>query len=241
MTRRTNGLLALCLAAGINMAYASPLPDYPFVSTSGKAQAWLRPDIGELDFQANALDPSAPAAAAKLDQLATAVIGILTEHGVADSDIDRYDISKKSLELSKPADDGTAQTYALARHFHVHVRQLEAWPAIVAALVALDGIDSIGTGFDCTSRAEVNRRLAGEAAQDARANGAQLAEAFGRRLGPAVAISKGSFDKLAAPFALASGGADSAPRAPAEANYAVPAALPFVQSVNVIFKLTPVK
>lgn len=235
MKRLSACLLALCTG----FAHASPLPDYPFVSTSGKAQAWVKPDIGEIQFQANTLNPKAELAAAAMDQLTGAMLKMLAERGVASSDIETFDVSKKTVELSQPNADGATSTYAIARHVRVQVRDLAQWPAIMATLVAQEGVDSIGVGFDYVARDKLNGELAAQAAQDARGNGAMLAESFGRKLGPVVAIAKGPLDKIAAPFALADGNGNpgAAPRAPNEPNYAVPAAIPFAQSVNVIFKL----
>lgn len=235
-----------CFAwAACAVAHASALPDYPFVSTSGKARTWLKPDIGEIQFDAATQRLHADAANAAMDTLSAALLQLLGERGVADGDVDSFEVSKKPVELSRPADDGTLASAAITRRFRVQVRDLTQWPAMIAALLAQEGVESLSVRFDRSDRDEVDARLAGEAAKDARVRGSQLAEAMGRHLGAAAAISQGALGQVAAPFGLAESGATSGPARsgrPAGAagdtpSYAVPNALSFEQAVNVIFRL----
>jgi len=64
------------------------------------------------------------------------------------------------------------------------------------------------------------------------------AEAFGRKLGPAVAIARAPLDKMGpALLAPPDAGTPSLPQAQGIKPYAVPPALPFAQSVTAVFKL----
>ncbi|WEF32626.1 hypothetical protein [Pseudoduganella chitinolytica] len=58
------GLASLLALAG-PLAQAAELPAYPLVSTAGKAQAWLAPDLGELRFETGTQHTSAAAADAR--------------------------------------------------------------------------------------------------------------------------------------------------------------------------------
>jgi len=219
-------------------ALAADLPSQPFVSTGGKAQAWLPPDIGELNFETGAQHGDAATAAATLEALSAAIGALLAEHGVAPADIDSAELTKKTVALSTPAPDGATNAYTLGRHFRVQVRDLARWPDLVAALLAREHVDSLGVSFDRTDSEQVNRDLMTQAAGDARSNGALLAQAFGRQLGPAIAIARGPLDKIAP--ALLAGGGDgrpALPRPPATSSYAVPSAIPFGQSVTAVFRL----
>lgn len=231
---------AVCIAAllAVTAAPAAELPSYPFVSTTGKAQAWVPPDIGELQFETGAQNASAEAARAALDERCATIGNLLAEHGIADSDIDSAELAKKSVALSTPAPDGTTTASLLTRHFRVQVRDLARWPGLVAALLATEHVDSVGVSFDRSDSDLLNRDLMTQAAQDARANGMLLARSFGRKLGPAMAIARAPLDKLSAPFLAQTGsGAEPPPRAPATPNYAVPPSIPFAQSVTAIFRL----
>jgi uncharacterized protein YggE len=232
--RMTLAALVLGAAAGVQ---ASPLPDYPSVSTSGKAQLWLKPDLAELQFEIGAQHPTAEASAAELEALAASVFQLLTEHGVASEDIASFEVSKKTVELSHPTVDGATQMVAVNRHFTVQVRDLTQWPAMMAKLMALEHLDGIGASFERSDAEDINSQLMTAAAKDAMGNATKLATAFGRKLGPAVAIARGPLDKLAAPFIEQHGNSDATPRVAAGPGYAVPLSIPFAQAVNAIFKL----
>lgn len=232
--------LALCAALG---AQASPLPEYPFVTASGKAQVWLAPDIGELQFDLGAQSRSSEDAAAELEALATTVLAALAERGIPQADIECFDLAKKTTQLARPTANGITQTYSLARHFRVQVRDLAQWQPLVASLVGLDHVENMSVSFDRTDRDRVNTRLMAEAAQDARDNGALLAESFGRKLGPVQAITRAPLDKLGAPFGLQESAAPAGMRtaipaaAASAARYTVPLNLAFTQSVHAVFRL----
>ena len=230
--------IALCLLCA-GLAQASPLPDYPFVSASGKAQTWLKPDIGELQFTTTAENTRTEVAAARLDETSAGVLRMLAEHGVPDADIESFDLAKKTVELSNPASDGATRAYLMERHFRVQVRDLEQWPQIVAALMAQEHLEALSVAFDRSDRDRIDSKLMAEAAEDARGKGAALATAFGRHLGAVVAIARGPLDKLGAPFGLdsAAPATVAVARAPDGPKYAVPGAIPFAQAVNAIFKL----
>ena len=232
-------LPALALLLGAAAAHAADLPAYPFVSTSGKAQAWLPPDIGELRFETGAQHTDAGVAGATLAELSAAIAQVLAEHGIPDADIDSSDLVVKTVELSKPAADGATRAHAAARHYVVQVRDLARWPGLVAAMLARDHVDSISASFDRTDSAQLDRDLMAQAAQDARANGALLAQSFGRKLGPATAIARGPLERVSAPFVAAQPGGSRASQAAASTSgsYAVPPSIPFAQSVTAIFRL----
>lgn len=236
--RRALALLCAGALAVTGGGRAAELPGYPFVSTGGKAQLWLKPDIAELRFDTGAQHTSAEAAAAALDELSGAIATLLAEHGVAEADIDGGEVTKKAVKLSQPAADGATEAYAIERHYRVQVRDLARWPDLIAALLMRDHVDGLSVGFDRTDSDHVNRELMAAAAQDARANGTLLAQAFGRKLGPAVAIARGPLEKVA-PGIFAETGSDrvTLPKPPPRSSYTVPPSIPFAQAVTAVFRL----
>ncbi len=235
------GAIALCM--GMAAAHASPLPDYPFVTASGKAEAWLAPDICELRFEIQAQDKRAELGQEAIETLSGEVLTMLAAAGVQDKDIDAFDITKKALELSAKVEGEAVLSYAFARHFTVHVRDLKAMAQIMPVLLAMNNVDSLSVSFDRVDRAQVEMRLAGEAAGNAREIGANLAAAFGRKLGPAMAISQNGMARVGVPFGFEAGGSDTKPPGPVRVtgstDFAAPGAIPFMQAVNVVFKLRP--
>jgi uncharacterized protein len=231
---------AIALTLACACAQASPVPDYPFVTATGKAEIWLKPDIGEIQFEINTQDQKSETAAAVGATIEAELLKAFADLGIAAADIDAFDVKKKSLELSNPAAGSSPLAYVIGRHIQLRVRDLAQWPALVGALLTRDNIDAIAVAFDRTDRDQINMRLGVEAAKDARNGAMGMAEAFGRHLGPVVGVSKGRLDKVGAPFGLADGASDPPSSAvpPIDtSNYAVPAAIPFAQAVNAIFKL----
>ncbi|WP_317204781.1 SIMPL domain-containing protein [Janthinobacterium sp.] len=235
--------LALALLCVPAAAPASPLPDYPFVSASGKAELWLAPDIGELQFEVVIQHSDSEQALAQLNALSETLTTLFSEAGVAGADIGAADLGKKSVALSAKEDGGApdaAYAYILTRHFSVRVRDLKAWPGFIGALLGRDHVDNVGVAFDRIDRDQVNDRLLQEAAQNARHTAADLALAFGRKPGAAVAIARTPLDKLGGAFgfgAVDGPGAAATPPAPGALNYAVPSAIKFTQAVHAVFKL----
>ena len=140
---------------------------------------------------------------------------------------------ERKLTVSVPAErlEGTIRT---------RLRDLSQWPALVEKLVALDHITGINCHFDRTDGDELNTQLMSAAADDARSKGGALAKAFGRRLGPVVAIARGPLEKVAAPFIELKPGKESrgipGPNA-GSGKYAIPDSIPYSQTVNAIFVL----
>lgn len=229
--------LALCAASASCAQAAVPgLPNHPFVSTSGKAQMWMRPDIGEVKFEAGAQHASAETAAAELEQLSASIMQLMAEHGVQPEDIESHELDKRSV----PVHGQEQQACSIGRIFNVRVRDLAQWPELMARLVAMDHITNINSSFDRTDGDDINTQLMAAAADDARSKGGALAKSFGRKLGPVVAIARGPLEKLAAPFIELKPGKESrgvpGPNA-GSGKYTIPDSIPYSQTVNAIFVL----
>lgn len=231
----TFAAIALCAASAACGAQAAPssLPSHPFVSTSGKAQLWMRPDIGEVKFEAGTQHASAETAAGQMQELSASAMQLLAEHGLQDADIEAYEIEKKTV----PVGEQLPPAYSMGRLFHVRVRDLTQWPALMAKLVEMDHVTNISSTFDRADSDDINTQLMEAAASDARNKGTSLAKAFGRKLGPVVAIARGPLDQVGAPFIEQQPGRESRGTAPQTGRYAVPDSIPYSQTVNAIFVL----
>jgi len=231
----TVAAIALCAVSATCGAQAasSALPSHPFVSTSGKAQLWMRPDIGEVKFEAGTQHASAETAASQMQELSATAMQLLAEHGVQDADIEAYEIEKKTV----PVGEQLPPAYSMGRLFHVRVRDLAQWPTLIAKLVEMDHITNISSTFDRADSDDINMQLMEAAASDARSKGSSLAKSFGRKLGPVVAIARGPLDQVGAPFIEQQPGRESRGTAPPTGRYAIPDSIPYSQTVNAIFVL----
>ena len=233
----TIAALALCIVSTTCSAQVSGtgtgMPSHPFVSTSGKAQLWMRPDIGEVRFEAGSQDASSEAAAAQLQEVSAGVMQLLVDHGVQAEDVESYEIEKKTV----PVDGEKPAVYSMGRLFHARVRDLAQWPDLVAKLVETEHITNLSSTFDRTDGDDINTQLMAAAADDARIKGNSLAKAFGRRLGPVVAVARGPLAQVGAPFLEMQTGRETRGTAPQTGRYSVPDSIAYSQTVNAIFVL----
>jgi uncharacterized protein YggE len=98
-------------------------------------------------------------------------------------------------------------------------------------------ITSISSTFDRTDGDDINAQLMAAAADDARNKGNSLAKAFGRKLGPVVAIARGPLAQVGAPFMEQQAGRETRGTAPQTGKYSVPDSIVYSQTVNAIFVL----
>jgi uncharacterized protein YggE len=236
MTLSTTIAALALLAASATCSAQAPgtaLPSHPFVSTSGKAQLWMRPDIGEVKFEAGAQDGSSETAAAQLQELSASVMRLLAEHGVQESDVESYEVEKKTV----PVDAEKPAVYSMGRLFHARVRDLAQWPDLVSKLVEKEHITNISSTFDRTDGDDINTQLMSAAADDARNKGSSLAKAFGRKLGPVVAVAPGPLAQVGAPFLELQRGRETRGTAPQTGSFSVPDSIAYSQTVHAIFVL----
>jgi len=213
---------------------AAEMPNHPFVTASGRSELWMRPDIGEIKFEAGAQNVSAETAAAELLALSGSLMQLLVDHGVLEEDITAYEVQKKTVAVNNAPDPA----YALSRYFSVRVRDLRQWPELLEQLMKMDHVDSVATSFDRTDSDAINQQLMSGAADDARKKATLLAQSFNRKLGPVVAIARGPLDRISAPFIEQEPGREKRGGSrPQSGKYAVPESLPYTQTVNAIFML----
>jgi uncharacterized protein YggE len=212
---------------------AAEMPNHPFVTASGRSELWMRPDIGELKFEAGAQNVSAETAANELLTLSASIMQLIADHGVPEDDITAYEVQKKIVPVNGSLDPA----YSLSRFFSVRVRGLEQWPDLLEQLMKMDHVDSVSTSFDRSDSDDINMQLMSGAADDARKKATLLAQSFGRKLGPVTAIARGPLDKIGAPFIEQEAGRERRGTRAQTGKYAVPTSIPYSQTVNAIFML----
>ena len=212
---------------------AAEMPNHPFVTASGRSELWMRPDIGELKFEAGAQNVSAETAASELLALSAGIMQLIADHGIPEDDITAYEVQKKTVPVNGSPDPA----YSMTRYFSIRVRGLEQWPDLLEQLMKMDHVDSVSTSFDRSDSDDINMRLMTGAADDARKKATLLAQSFGRKLGPVTAIARGPLDKIGAPFIEQEAGRERRGTRAQTGTYAVPASIPYSQTVNAIFML----
>jgi uncharacterized protein YggE len=231
-------ILLVCSASGVS---ASQLPDYPFIHTSGRAFSLLSPDLGEIVFEIVSSDTDADKALLLVNTRSTEILALFSTQQIPMTDIDASDIQKKIRKSDTPDSGQSADIVDVKRTFHVYVRDLSKWQQVVLPLLTMNDVGNFSVSFDCKDRARINDELVAAAAKDAQHNGANIANAFGKHVVGVVAISEGKLKDVGVALGLISSNeyhfGDGDTRKPESVDFLTPQALPFSQSVDVIFKI----
>lgn len=190
-------LVLMMLLAGSAAGTASPLPDYPFVFTSGSATREIAPDIGELTFTVSSRGLDAEKAVAAVDAASKRVESLLRAAAVKADDIDASSLDKTERRHWEPdARESVPDGYEVSRRFVVRVRDLSRYPGLLKGLFALPESERFSVSFDRTDREQIRRQLFDQAASDAKARAGRMATSFGRTLGPVRAIAQVPFASM---------------------------------------------
>jgi len=231
---------AFCLAA--ITATASPLPDYPFVFTTGSAEKSVSPDVVTLRFTVTARDKDATVAAAAVEATFTSVTSILSKASIRPVDIDASAVDKTlRRRWDSEADESIPDGYEVSRTISLTARQLTTYPQMIRALLELPNTADFVPTFGRSDRQKIETELFASAAQSAKERAEAMAGQFGRKLGPAHAISRDPFGDIAGSFGLSSNGPGAGPPppyvAPPDGSFLAPAMITLSESVNVIYEL----
>jgi uncharacterized protein YggE len=229
------------LVCGVARAWGSQLPDYPFIHATGIAYRFVAPNIGEIAFEIAVSDADAEEAAKLAQSRNTEILALLSAQEIPLDDVEVRDIEKK-IRWSDGSDGKSATaTYDLKQNFHIYVRDLTKWQGLIMPLIAKNNVGNFGISFDRTDRDQINDELTNSAAKDAARNGTTVAAAFGKHLGPVVAVSQGKLRNIGMALGLTPTN-DSFPgrdnqKGPVILDFSAPPAIPYSQSLDVIFKI----
>jgi uncharacterized protein YggE len=237
------GMIAIAIAPASMTAYASELPQYPFIHAKGSAYLIVAPDMGEIDFDIHAEDAEPDAVVAAVRSRIEEVTQLLAGQGVSADDFEVRSVAKSMTKAVKG--EGQIDVYVVKCAVHIVVRDLRKWRDILSPLLSKPNIDGLEVTFGTTDRAKVTHQLIAGAIKDAQDSAEAMASGFGKHVGPVTAVTTGELKNLSASIGLvpgdlyfkdaehgsgqsASGGPD------ALLNIAV---LKMAQSVDVIFRV----
>ncbi len=228
------------LAAAPMFAGASALPDYPFIHTSGVGFSYVMPDIGEIDFEILAVDADPEAARQLVESRIAQLRAVADSIGLAPDALEIRDV-RRDIRKGETRADG-APLYSLRCGVHIKVKDLTKWPALMQPLIDMPNVDGFTTEFTVADREKVEMELLNEAIKVARKRGEGMAAGFGKKLGPAMAVTSGQLANLTRAMGLSpadrfatrsSGAAQSTSRS----DLLLVTVLKWSQSVDVIFKV----
>jgi uncharacterized protein YggE len=225
----------------MSAAQASEIPDYPFIHAIGNAKVFVQPDIGEISFEVVITDSDSDQAAEQLMAINDDILKLLADQNIPASDISIYQLEKKQRpqDSSGSAGSPTGISYEIKQGMQIEVRDMNKWQNLTAPLLSKNHLGNFSTDFDRTDRKEIKDGLMLEAVRDAQRKGALMAEAFGKHLGPVVAVSSERLRDMGFAFGMIKGdGYDNDERRNnAVRSYVAPQAIMIMQSVDTVFRI----
>jgi uncharacterized protein YggE len=186
-------MAAAALALPTASAFASTIPDYPFVHVTGNSFRIEMPDIASLDFQIVAADADPAAARAVIETRVGELRALLQELSIEADDMVVSDVRQGVRKERAP---GAAPVYELSAAVKINVRNVGNWVRLAGGVLGKPNVDSFAADFDLSTMDKVNDELVTEAILDARRRAEVMAAASGRRLGPVMAVTMDALKKL---------------------------------------------
>lgn len=238
---------ALMAIAAAGQAFAGPLPEYPFAYADGSARREIAPDVASVSFTVSSQQPTSDAAIASVQATSKKAFDLLAKAGVKPTDISAAQLSKSRTSHWDEATRSTVlDGYQVTRSISAKVHDLDKYPAMLLALMALPGAEGFGSDFGRSDQQAIENELVVAATDDARTHAERLAAGAHRRLGPVRAVSEVGFDQIAGRFGFGATPVTNAVSARLLANappiqptdaYMVPATITLDAAVHVVFEL----
>ncbi|MDL2357115.1 MAG: SIMPL domain-containing protein [Pseudomonadota bacterium] len=194
-------LAAAAIALPAFATSASQLPDYPFIHVGGNGFAYVRPDVGEIDFEISAHNAEPEAARTLVEARIAEVRALVAGLALPEADVEIRDV-RREIRKGDAAQSGGVQ-YDLKCGVHIKVADLSKWKALVSPLINMPNLDGFMTGFDASRREQLEAELMGEAIKAARLKGEAMAAGFGRKLGAIGGVSAGDLKNVTRAMGLA--------------------------------------
>ncbi len=220
--------------------FAGTLPHFPFIHATGEASIHLPATMAEIDFELTELTLEPQLTLDTIVADSKEVFELLASLQVAESDIDAADIKRYISPVEYMDRDENAKKYRLMRNFHVVVRDMSQWNAIVSGLLQKTYLGNFSVRFGRDDLPQIQRDLVLRAAADAKQNAQGLAQGFSVRLGGASGISQSPLKEIASLIGLdgvTKYQSDTVEVKPQTKDFSVPAYLKYKQTVNVVFKI----
>lgn len=234
-------IIASAIVAVVNLAQASPLPDYPIVFARGEAEAEFKPDVCKVDFKITIRDKNPTNALQLIEQRSAEALAILADNGVKKKDVVGFEIDKDRVRNYEKRDQLEYLGYEMRRRIEFTLRDLTKYEPILSRLLKTPDVVDLDAAFDRSDRKDIESRLLAEAVSDARSKAELMAKGSGQRIVKLRAISQQGFYNLSEHFGLGNMEYSStmySRSAPSKRELLfVPSTIEFRNSVSLIYEI----
>jgi uncharacterized protein YggE len=235
-------ILVLGLGGMLQVA-ASPVPDFPFVTVSGRAEVEVAPDKATVTFTmlVHDVDPEAASGALneRLKTLVEGIIGLGVDKGAVVAD----DLNKNSVrERDENRNELKILGYDVSRGVQVTIEDIANYNKVISLIMKTKNVTSVSSKFDTRKRDELEAELVGKACADAKRKALLMCKGTGAELGDVFAISDRGFESIAGNFGfefgmVSAGGGELLGPAPEDAPVFIPAKIEIEGWVEVLYRL----
>jgi uncharacterized protein YggE len=186
------------------LASANPVPDFPFVIVTEKLNLDVKPDLATIGFSILAYDKSSEAAMNDLTKATAKMLDIVGNYMIPISQLESTQVDKSTKRAKR---DGTYNLevlgYEVRQGFSLRLTDLDKYPALMNALIRLDGLQNIDALFKTSTEDEYKEQMIAELSTKARNKADALAKAQSRKVKSVYGItSEGNFANAYAVFSL---------------------------------------
>ncbi|MEJ2757769.1 MAG: SIMPL domain-containing protein [Anaerolineales bacterium] len=176
-------VVALSLAACGAAAPATSAGETRTVSVNGSGSVTISPDMATVNVGVVAQAEDAKDATSENNTIITQITSVLTEMGVAESDIQTSNFSIYPMQDTKADGEVSSVTYRVENTVTVVVRDLDSLGDILDAVISAGANTIYGVQFDVADRESAYGQAIDAAMQNAKNRAQLLADAAGAQLG----------------------------------------------------------
>lgn len=171
------------------VAFTGPLPDKPHIYVEGSAEIEVAPDQMTITVGLSHTDPDIALAKKEVDARSTILIDACKDMG-----IDLKDIATTALHVSPAYEYRSGERVPVGtrvyRQVDITLRNLEKYPALMAALIDADISNTVSTRLEVSNEKALSDRALVAAIDDARQRAEGMAKSLGKKLGDAFSVSE---------------------------------------------------
>jgi uncharacterized protein YggE len=237
-------IIFIFIFSGFNNA--STMPDFPFVTVTGKSVIKVEPDMATLEFYVVTFNKEATLAKSLLNKTSNDVVIILKSNGILETEIKSFEINKQAMRASDDEyNDLAILGYEFIQKFKVTINDLKIYSKLTNELMDINNVEDIESYFDFSKKDEIEVELIKEASKKAKQKAENMALGLGVKIDSVFAFNdSGSFSSFFATFGFRSEyrGASIALLAPGSSNpnssnIFIPHYIEISKSINVVYKI----
>ena len=221
--------------------FASPIPDFPFVTVTGDSTRKVTPDNAVVRLQVVVFEKESSKGQVVLKQTIQQILEIFESNLVNPNSITTYEMNKRAKRARENNGYNELEIlgYEFTQSFEIKLKNLENYSVITTELAKVNNVERVESQFDVSNRENIEVELISEAGKKAKLKAKQMAAGLGVKIDSVFAINdSGSYQSFFATFGLQTENQVSMMRSGSPINSLfIPEFIEISKSINVVYKL----